>query len=220
MAPLQTTSQTELENWVTAIHSACSAAVARHHHKEDTLRLLKSEIKKLEQKIDMDEKMKKMGEMQLSSVTDSKKKKTILDQVSALRPGSGGVLGSGRTPAAPVLPGDGRWSGADGDRVTREGGGADEAVLGVLGARLREACPPTPRGRVDRGLRRGVRGTGQKPNAPDCCVSASVELMLTVKLVSYQDPLPCSAVLAPVAATANTLKPRPVFRKRLLGGAE
>lgn len=79
--PSQTTSQTELENWITAIHSACAAAVARHHHKEDTLRLLKSEIKKLEQKIDMDEKMKKMGEMQLSSITDSKKKKTILDQV-------------------------------------------------------------------------------------------------------------------------------------------
>uniref|UniRef100_A0A8C2QRV2 TIAM1 CC-Ex domain-containing protein n=1 Tax=Capra hircus TaxID=9925 RepID=A0A8C2QRV2_CAPHI len=79
-----TTSQTELENWITAIHSACAAAVARHHHKEDTLRLLKSEIKKLEQKIDMDEKMKKMGEMQLSSVTDSKKKKTILDQVIVL----------------------------------------------------------------------------------------------------------------------------------------
>uniref|UniRef100_A0A8D2G8M7 TIAM Rac1 associated GEF 1 n=1 Tax=Theropithecus gelada TaxID=9565 RepID=A0A8D2G8M7_THEGE len=77
----QTTSQTELENWITAIHSACATAVARHHHKEDTLRLLKSEIKKLEQKIDMDEKMKKMGEMQLSSVTDSKKKKTILDQI-------------------------------------------------------------------------------------------------------------------------------------------
>lgn len=82
LVPIQTTSQTELENWITAIHSACAAAVARHHHKEDTLRLLKSEIKKLEQKIDMDEKMKKMGEMQLSSVTDSKKKKTILDQVT------------------------------------------------------------------------------------------------------------------------------------------
>lgn len=81
---MQTTSQTELENWITAIHSACAAAVARHHHKEDTLRLLRSEIKKLEQKIDMDEKMKKMGEMQLSSVTDSKKKKTILDQVIGL----------------------------------------------------------------------------------------------------------------------------------------
>lgn len=81
---LQTSSQTELENWITAIHSACATAVARQHHKEDTVKLLKTEIKKLEQKIDMDEKMKKMGEMQLSSVTDSKKKKTILDQVILL----------------------------------------------------------------------------------------------------------------------------------------
>lgn len=95
LPPPQTTSQTELENWITAIHSACAAAVARHHHKEDTLRLLKSEIKKLEQKIDMDEKMKKMGEMQLSSVTDSKKKKTILDQVLVLPRWDlgGGVVG-------------------------------------------------------------------------------------------------------------------------------
>lgn len=77
----QTSSQTELENWITAIHSACATTVARQHHKEDTVKLLKSEIKKLEQKIDMDEKMKKMGEMQLSSVTDAKKKKTILDQI-------------------------------------------------------------------------------------------------------------------------------------------
>lgn len=80
---VQTSSQTELENWITAIHSACATAVARQHHKEDTVKLLKTEIKKLEQKIDMDEKMKKMGEMQLSSVTDSKKKKTILDQVNS-----------------------------------------------------------------------------------------------------------------------------------------
>ncbi|MEQ2198967.1 T-lymphoma invasion and metastasis-inducing protein 1, partial [Xenoophorus captivus] len=53
---------------------------------EDTVRLLRAEIKKLEQKIDMDEKMKKMGEMQLSAVTDTKKRKTILDQVSATWP--------------------------------------------------------------------------------------------------------------------------------------
>ena len=46
------------------------------------MRLLRAEIKKLEQKIDMDEKMKKMGDMQLSAVTDTKKRKTILDQVS------------------------------------------------------------------------------------------------------------------------------------------
>ncbi|KAJ7990106.1 hypothetical protein DPEC_G00296870 [Dallia pectoralis] len=77
----QTSSQTELENWITAVHSACAAAVARQHHREDTVRLLKAEIKKLEQKIDMDEKMKKMGDMQLSAVTDNKKRKTILDQI-------------------------------------------------------------------------------------------------------------------------------------------
>ncbi|XP_076832113.1 LOW QUALITY PROTEIN: rho guanine nucleotide exchange factor TIAM1 [Brachyhypopomus gauderio] len=77
----QTCSQTELENWVTAIHSACAATVARQHHRDDTMRLLRSEIRKLEQKIDMDEKMKKMGAMQLASVTDAKKRKTILDQI-------------------------------------------------------------------------------------------------------------------------------------------
>lgn len=77
----QTSGQTELENWITAIHSACATAVARQHHREDTVRFLRAEIKKLEQKIDMDEKMKKMGDMQLSAVTDSKKRKTILEQV-------------------------------------------------------------------------------------------------------------------------------------------
>ncbi|KAL4647747.1 T-lymphoma invasion and metastasis-inducing protein 1-like [Arapaima gigas] len=77
----QTSSQTELENWITAIHSACASAVARQHRRNDTLRLLRSEIRKLEQKIDMDEKMKKMGEMQLSTVTNGKKRKTILEQI-------------------------------------------------------------------------------------------------------------------------------------------
>ncbi|TNN59051.1 T-lymphoma invasion and metastasis-inducing protein 1 [Liparis tanakae] len=77
----QTSGQTELENWITAIHSACAAALARQHHREDTVRLLRTEVRKLEQKIDMDEKMKKMGDMQLSTVTDAKKRKTILEQV-------------------------------------------------------------------------------------------------------------------------------------------
>ncbi|XP_032889120.1 T-lymphoma invasion and metastasis-inducing protein 1 isoform X2 [Amblyraja radiata] len=77
----QTCSQTELENWITAVHSACAGAVAKQHRREDTVKLLQSEMKKLEQKIDMDEKMKKMGDMQLSSVNDPKKRKTILDQI-------------------------------------------------------------------------------------------------------------------------------------------
>uniref|UniRef100_A0A3P9I9Y7 TIAM Rac1 associated GEF 1a n=1 Tax=Oryzias latipes TaxID=8090 RepID=A0A3P9I9Y7_ORYLA len=78
----QTSGQTELENWITAIHSACAAALARQHHREDTVRLLRTETRKLEQKIDMDEKMKKMGDMQLSTVTDAKKRKTIVEQIS------------------------------------------------------------------------------------------------------------------------------------------
>ncbi|XP_030648416.1 T-lymphoma invasion and metastasis-inducing protein 1 [Chanos chanos] len=78
----QTSGQTELENWITAIHSACATAVARQHHRDsDTVRLLRAEIKKLEQKIDMDEKMKKMGDMQLSAVSEPKKRKTILEQI-------------------------------------------------------------------------------------------------------------------------------------------
>uniref|UniRef100_H3CX54 TIAM Rac1 associated GEF 1 n=1 Tax=Tetraodon nigroviridis TaxID=99883 RepID=H3CX54_TETNG len=68
----QTSGQTELENWITAIHSACAAALARQHHREDTVRLLRTEIRKLEQKIDMDEKMKKMGDMQLSTITGAR----------------------------------------------------------------------------------------------------------------------------------------------------
>ncbi|XP_061916984.1 rho guanine nucleotide exchange factor TIAM1-like [Entelurus aequoreus] len=77
----QTCSQTELENWITAVHSACATALARLHHRQDPVRLLRAETKKLEQKMDMDEKMKKMGHMQLAAVTDAKKRKTILDQI-------------------------------------------------------------------------------------------------------------------------------------------
>ncbi|XP_061818845.1 rho guanine nucleotide exchange factor TIAM1-like isoform X2 [Nerophis lumbriciformis] len=77
----QTSGQTELENWITAIHSACAAALARQHHREDTVRLLRTEVRKLEQRMDMDEKMKKMGDMQLSTVTDARKRKTILEQI-------------------------------------------------------------------------------------------------------------------------------------------
>jgi len=93
---LQTSGQTELENWITAIHSACAGALARHHRRDDTLRLLRSEVRKLEQKIDMDEKMKKMGDMQLSTVTDGKKRKTILEQVTG--------TWTRTTPHAPHVP--------------------------------------------------------------------------------------------------------------------
>lgn len=77
----QATSQTDLENWVTAIHSASASLFAKKHGKEDTVRLLKNQTKSLIQKIDMDSKMKKMAELQLSIVSDPKNRKAIENQV-------------------------------------------------------------------------------------------------------------------------------------------
>ncbi|XP_078412986.1 rho guanine nucleotide exchange factor TIAM2 isoform X1 [Cetorhinus maximus] len=77
----QATSQTDLENWVTAIHSACASVFAKQHGKEDTVKLLKNETKSFMQKIDMDGKMKKMAELQLSIVNDPKNRKAIENQI-------------------------------------------------------------------------------------------------------------------------------------------
>ncbi|XP_045150272.1 rho guanine nucleotide exchange factor TIAM2 isoform X1 [Echinops telfairi] len=77
----QATSQTDLENWVTAIHSACASLFAKRHGKEDTVRLLRSQTRSLLQKVDMDSKMKKMAELQLSLVSDPKNRKAIENQI-------------------------------------------------------------------------------------------------------------------------------------------
>ncbi|XP_064269450.1 rho guanine nucleotide exchange factor TIAM2 isoform X3 [Passer domesticus] len=77
----QATSQTDLENWVTAIHSACASLFAKKLGKEDTVRLLRNQTKSLFQKIDMDGKMKKMAELQLSIVSDPKNRKAIENQI-------------------------------------------------------------------------------------------------------------------------------------------
>ncbi|XP_070568887.1 rho guanine nucleotide exchange factor TIAM1-like isoform X3 [Ptychodera flava] len=78
----QANSQTEMENWMTAIHSACSSAFARQHGKDDTLKLLKTEVQKLEQQIDVDGKMKKMAELQLRIVSDPRSKQAIVNQIT------------------------------------------------------------------------------------------------------------------------------------------
>lgn len=78
---LQAENQTDLENWVTAIHSASASHLAKRQGKEDTLRLLKNQSRSLLQKIDMDGKMKKMAELQLSVISDQKNRKAIESQV-------------------------------------------------------------------------------------------------------------------------------------------
>uniref|UniRef100_A0A8C1WXC7 TIAM Rac1 associated GEF 2a n=1 Tax=Cyprinus carpio TaxID=7962 RepID=A0A8C1WXC7_CYPCA len=77
----QASNQTDLENWVTAIHSASASLFAKRYGKEDTLRLLRGQIRSLLQKIDMDCKMRKMAELQLSIVGDPKNRKAIENQI-------------------------------------------------------------------------------------------------------------------------------------------
>ncbi|XP_048344249.1 rho guanine nucleotide exchange factor TIAM2 isoform X2 [Sphaerodactylus townsendi] len=77
----QASSQTDLENWITAIHSASASLFAKKFGKEDTVKLLKNQTKSLIQKIDMDSKMRKMAELQLSIVSDPKNRKAIENQI-------------------------------------------------------------------------------------------------------------------------------------------
>ncbi|XP_077945634.1 rho guanine nucleotide exchange factor TIAM2 isoform X2 [Gasterosteus aculeatus] len=77
----QASNQTDMENWVTAIHSASASLLAKRQGKEDTVRLLRSQVRSLLQKIDMDGKMKKMAELQLTVVSDPKNRKAIENQI-------------------------------------------------------------------------------------------------------------------------------------------
>ncbi|CAL8271877.1 unnamed protein product [Merluccius merluccius] len=77
----QASNQTDLENWVTAVHSASASLLAKRQGKEDTVRLLRSQVRGLLQKVDMDGKMKKMAELQLTVVADPKNRKAIENQI-------------------------------------------------------------------------------------------------------------------------------------------
>uniref|UniRef100_A0A8C4IJD8 TIAM Rac1 associated GEF 2a n=1 Tax=Dicentrarchus labrax TaxID=13489 RepID=A0A8C4IJD8_DICLA len=77
----QATNQTDLENWVTAIHSASASLLAKRQGKEDTLRLLRCQSRSLLHKIDMDGKMKKMAELQLSVIKEQKNRKAVESQI-------------------------------------------------------------------------------------------------------------------------------------------
>lgn len=81
----QASNQTDLENWVTAIHSASASLLAKRQGKEDTVRLLRTQVRGLLQKIDMDGKMKKMAELQLTVVSDPKNRKAIENQVRKIK---------------------------------------------------------------------------------------------------------------------------------------
>ncbi|KAM9354287.1 rho guanine nucleotide exchange factor TIAM2 isoform 2-T4 [Pholidichthys leucotaenia] len=77
----QASNQTDLENWVTAVHSASASLLAKRRGKEDTVRLLRLQVAALLQKIDMDGKMKKMAELQLTVVSEARNRRAIENQI-------------------------------------------------------------------------------------------------------------------------------------------
>lgn len=70
---------------MTAIHSASASLLAKRQGKEDTVRLLRTQVRGLLQKIDMDAKMKKMAELQLTVVSNPKNRKAIENQVRKMK---------------------------------------------------------------------------------------------------------------------------------------
>lgn len=78
---LQATSQSDLENWVTALHSASAALLARRHAATDTLRLLRRRCRSLLQQIDADSRMRKMAELQLSVIREPRSRRAVQSQV-------------------------------------------------------------------------------------------------------------------------------------------
>ena len=80
----QASNQTDLENWITAVHSMAVSVLAGSGQKgkHEMLRILMTEINRVETKISSDSKLKKMAELQSTVVTDSKNKQAFLDQVN------------------------------------------------------------------------------------------------------------------------------------------
>ncbi|XP_061171231.1 protein still life, isoform SIF type 1-like isoform X4 [Saccostrea echinata] len=77
----EATSLMEQESWICAVHSACASSFARQHGKDNTLRLMKKELHKLETNIDVDLKMRKMAELQLTVVKDPRSRQAIIRQI-------------------------------------------------------------------------------------------------------------------------------------------
>ena len=60
---LQASSQTELDSWVSAVHSACAGSFARQHGKDNIVRLLRTELHRLENNIDIVSIQSLMGDL-------------------------------------------------------------------------------------------------------------------------------------------------------------
>ena len=80
----QGSSQSEVEGWISSIHSSSAVQFVGSRGKEQTRWLLTSKLEKIQENIESDCKLKKMAELQLTVVSDSKNKQVITDQVCCI----------------------------------------------------------------------------------------------------------------------------------------
>ena len=70
-----------MEGWISSIHSASAVQFVGSRGKDQTRWLLTSKLEKIQENIESDCKLKKMAELQLTVVSDSKNKQVITEQV-------------------------------------------------------------------------------------------------------------------------------------------
>lgn len=79
----QAANQTDLENWITAVHSMAASLLmgSRQKSKDEMIQNLTERINQVNEKIASDSRLKKMAELQSTVVTDSKMKQQFAEQV-------------------------------------------------------------------------------------------------------------------------------------------
>ncbi|CAL9691865.1 unnamed protein product [Knipowitschia caucasica] len=80
---LQAGSQSDLEAWITAVHSVAAATASRRSgHRGDTLDFLRERVHFLSQKTEEEQRVKKMAALQLSLITEEETRRRVQHQIS------------------------------------------------------------------------------------------------------------------------------------------
>ena len=74
-------SQNELENWIQIINTVCAHSFTKQTRKELVLKEINKECQLLEKNIEIENKMKKMAELQLNITLDPKSKEAVSKQI-------------------------------------------------------------------------------------------------------------------------------------------
>jgi hypothetical protein len=77
----QSLSQNELENWIHIINSVCAYSFSKSTRKETVLKEINKECQLIEKNIEIENKMKKMAELQLNITPDPKSREAVNKQI-------------------------------------------------------------------------------------------------------------------------------------------